>query len=247
MTPMRIVSPYRPFEPESPSHRKLGAFDWIEALRMLAASVRQACSCDTIAVTDVDTTLPVPSFQYATTHRRLMLWIVEVSLAYLESSDFDRDTVFVSPDTIVTADLRPYFAGDLSILVRSARKYTRKPILNAVQWWPVASKDNLIAFYRETLSIATQLPGDLITWGADSECLRRQIDPVMIGLHQRSGLTVHMVEASRVLLSISSGAMHALDQRKRVTAGSPIVDFKGPRRKPYMRRYFEALGLAVAA
>lgn len=247
MTPLRVVSPYRPFAPESSSHHRLGAFDWIDALRMLAVSVRRSCQCETLAITDIDTDLPVPAIQLPTTHRRLMLWIVEVSLAYLASDAFDRDTVMVSPDNIVTADLRPYFGGDLSILVRSARKYRNRPILNAVQWWPMASKAALIAFYRETLTRAEGLIEPLQVWGADSECLRQQVDPIRLGLHQRDGLTVHMIEASTVLVSITNGVMAALDRRQPLLQSPPVVDFKGPIRKPYMRRYFDALGLAVAA
>jgi hypothetical protein len=82
---VRVVTPFRPFEPESREHLELGPFDWIGAIGMLRASVERSCHCETVAVTDVDTTLPGPTFQYATTHRRLMLWILDVSLRYLES------------------------------------------------------------------------------------------------------------------------------------------------------------------
>ena len=44
---MRVVSPFRPFPAESDPHRALGPFDWVEALRMLRASVLQACDCET--------------------------------------------------------------------------------------------------------------------------------------------------------------------------------------------------------
>ena len=58
---MRVVSPYRPFVPESGSHQALGPFDWVGALGMLRTSVRVACGCETYALTDVDTTLPGPT------------------------------------------------------------------------------------------------------------------------------------------------------------------------------------------
>jgi hypothetical protein len=61
---MKIVSPFRPFPPESSAHRKLGPFDWVGALQMLGTSARASCDCATFALTDVDTDLPVPAYQY---------------------------------------------------------------------------------------------------------------------------------------------------------------------------------------
>jgi hypothetical protein len=74
-TSLRVVSPYRPFVPESQAHQLLGEFDWVAALRMLRVSVTKAMGCDTVAITDVDTDLPGPTFHYETKERRLMLWI----------------------------------------------------------------------------------------------------------------------------------------------------------------------------
>jgi len=247
-TDIRIVSPYRPFEPESPSHQTLGPFDWIAALRMLAASVRASCGCETVAITDVATALPVPAFRYPTQQSRLMLWILEVSLAYLQSDDFDRDTVFVSPDTLVLRDLRPYFGGDLTVLVRTPKKYHNRPVINAVQWWPVAAKDRLIGFYRTALARAQALPEHTIVWGADSESIRQLLEPIALGIHDRDGLQVSMREASTILISISTAIMRALDAGRPIPRLSvPIADFKGPLRKTYLAAYFEALSPSLVA
>lgn len=238
---MIVVSPYRPFPAESSSHRQLdGAFDWIAALRMLATSVRRSCGCDTVALTDVDTNLPVPAYRYQTAQRRLMLWILEISLAYLQSDDFTQDTIFITPDTVVCRDLRPYFAGDLTILVRSQPKYHNRPILNALQWWPVRAKDRLAAFYADTLTLALQMPDNLIRWGADSESLRQRLAPMTPGLQSRAGLSVSMREANTVLLSITNSIMANMDRGRSGAIGTlpPVVDFKGPIRKRYMARYF---------
>lgn len=235
MTGLRIVTPFRPFPIESSSHQELGDFDWLAAIRMLSASVAKHCHCETVVITDVDTDLPMPSVPLVTTHRRLMLWIVEVSLAYLSSTAFDCDTIMLSPDTIVTADLRRYFDGDLTILLRTGRKYRNRPILNAAQWWPVAAKDRLIAFYRDALAQALTLNEQLLVWGADSQCLRDLLEPLKIGRHTRHGLTVSFVEASSVLRSISKTMLTPTPPLP------PIVDFKGPARKPHMAGYFQAL------
>ena len=199
---MQIVSPYRPFPAESPAHRKLGPFDWIGALRMLAESASRVGPYPVFAITDRDTTLPVPAFAYQTDERRLMLWILEVSLRYLESADFTQDTVMMSPDTLVLKPLTRFFAGDLTILARPSAKYTTRPhhpIINAVQWWPVRSRGRLIAFYRRVLALARTLPGNVIEWGADTAALVQLLSPITIGLCERDGMQVFMLDARQIL------------------------------------------------
>jgi len=230
-TDLRVVSPYRAQQPESGAHQRLGPFDWVQALQMLRASVARACQCETVALTDLTTDVGTgPSLRYATHEPRLMLWILDVSVRYLESVDFDRDTILISPDTLVGRDLRPYFGGDLSLLVRTPLKYRRKPLLNAVQWWPVASKARLCAFYAEALARARTLPANLLRWGADSEAIAQLIAPVGRGFQPRAGLCVRMLEASTVMLP---SYLHVASLR----APAPIVDFKGLQ-KQEMAAYF---------
>lgn len=239
---VRVVSAYRPFPPESAAHRRLGPFDWPAAIRTLRASVARSCGCETVAITDRDTALDGPTLQYATTERRLMLWILDVSLAYLASDDFDRDTIFVSPDSLVLQDLRPYFGADATVLIRSADRYQRRPILNAVQWWRVAAKDALVAFYRQALDLALTLPEGLVVWGADSEPLRQLLDPIHVGIHRRAGLRVRLLESVTVLRSLSGTAVAAMDRGEPPPIPDIAVwDFKGPR-KQYLPRCAAALG-----
>ncbi len=243
---MRVVSPYRPFAPESQSHKLLRGFDWVDALRMLAISVARSNQCETLAITDVDTTLPVPALQFVTTERRLMLWMLEIALRYLESPAFDCDTVMVCPDTLVYGDLSPYFRGDLGLIVRSAEKYVKRPVLNSVQWWSVAAKDRLVPFFQEALAIAKTLDEHAIQWGADTIPLARLIAPIEVGLVARHGLSVHLIEMAGVMHSLSKLAA------SRVTQGMglpsiPICDFKYLR-KQHMRAVFQAtLGQQVPA
>lgn len=235
---MRIVTPYRPFPPESEEHLALGAFDWIGAIGMLRASVERSCLCETVTLTDVDTSLPGPVFQYVTTRRRLMLWILEVMLRYLESPDFDQDTVMVSPDILVLGDLGPYFKADLGVIVRSAEKFIAAglPLLNSVQWWRVEAKNRLIAFYRQALDIAETLPEDVIRWGADTEPLLRLLSPLERGLSRRSGLTVSAIDQSEIMTSFT----RRMDSQMRAGVtyhGLPLIDFKFLR-KHSMREFF---------
>lgn len=198
---MIIVSPYRPFPSESSSHRKLGRFDWVGALRMLDASAARF-GYPVSVITDIDSPMPMSSLSYQTHERRLMLWILEVSLAYLDSDDFTQDTVMMSPDTLILKPLEEFFAGDLTVLSRPSAKHASRPhhpIINAVQWWPVRSKDRLIGFYRQVLNLAKTLPENVIEWGADTAALVQLLSPMTIGLCERAGLQVSMLDASRIL------------------------------------------------
>lgn len=246
---MRVVSPYRPFAPESPAHRRLGPFAWERALACLATSVARACQCETCALTDLATRLPVPSFQYATREPRLMLWILEVSLAYLASADFDRDTVMVSPDILIYGDLRMGFReADLAVLVRAGAKYARRPLLNGVQWWAVAAQPRLIAFYHAALMRARELPASAQVWGADTLPLVDLLAPLEVGVMMRRGLRVRGLPHTSVLTECSTRDIAMLQRTGRVPFPVvPIVDFKGLR-KHNLFAYFDAtLGAGVPA
>ncbi len=237
---IRVVSPYRPFKPESQAHKLLGPFDWVDALRMLAISVKRSNFCETFAITDVDTDLPVPMLQFVTTERRLMLWMLEIALRYLESDQFDRDTVMVCPDTLIYGDLSPYFTGDLGLIVRSAPKYAVRPVLNSCQWWAVAAKDRLVAFFTEALAIAKTLDKKAIQWGADSIPIAQLIAPIAIGLGERHGLMVNQIEMTGVMHSFSRLAEHRLARGLSLTVpGIPICDFKYGRKR-FMSAVFQS-------
>ncbi len=245
-TDIRVVSPYRPFEPESTSHRKLGPFDWVEALRMLATSVTRAMHCETLAITDVDTLLPVPSLHFITTERRLMLWILDVCGAYLQSDAFDRDTILLSPDLLVYGDLRKWMTGDFLVLMR--RRFPGHPILNGVQFWPVAMKAQLSAFYAEALEIGRTLPEGYLRWGGDTEPLRQLLAPIVEGPVIRNGRRIaRLIESEELLQSLTNSMETALSCGVVVPPTKPIMDFRYLRKR-WMRTYFAAtIGLTVAA
>ncbi len=247
---MKIVSPFRPFVPESSAHQRLGPFDWVGALRMLAASVQSSNGCETFALTDVDTDLPVPAYRYPTTARRLMVWILEVSLRYLESPDFDQDTVMLSPDILAIGPIGDHFQADLGLVVRPGPKYVHKRLLNGVQWWAMAGQARLVAFYTEAVRYAATLPEGLLRWGADTVPLVDLLAPLEVGTHRRAGLTVQGIERSRVFGSPSRLDLHRLGHGLpplRTALTPPLVDFKGLR-KQSMGAYFAATyGKAVAA
>lgn len=245
---MKVVTPFRPFEPESPAHRKLGSFDWLAAVRMLRASVERSCGCRTFILTDAAYQPPSAYAEWGerdvynlpTTASRLMPWIVEASLRYLESDAFDEDTVFISPDTLVLKDLRFGFAADLGVIVRTREKFAAsKPILNSVQWWAHAAKPRLVAFYREALALAEGLEEGDLRWGGDTVPLVRLLEPVTAGLSERSGLSVYGWVRASTLATVSSADIYRMDEgRAPMPTLCPLVDFKYLR-KHYMQKYFD--------
>lgn len=247
MRDVRLVAPFRPFPPESALHHEMASFDWLEALRMLIHSASLAHRGRPVhALTDVDTDLPVPALKYETNHRRLMLWTLEVCLAYLRSDDFDRDTIMLDVDQLIYGDLSGFFGeskADIGLLVRSASKHARteqgQPLLNGVQFWRYKSRKRLVHFFRDALNIAQRLPEDRVVWGADTDAVRQLIEPIDEGTVRRGPFRVNMIDASDVLETFSSS------QADRLAAGNPqwptrpVLDFRFTR-KPFMPLVYRA-------
>jgi len=245
---MRIVTPYRPFVAEA--HPEAPPFDWLDAIRMLTVSAERACGVPVTVLTDATTPMPFPVLRYPTTTTRLQPWLTEIRLAYLESPDFDDNTILVSPDTLLLGDIGTVFAQafDLALLVRMHPKFEGqwKAILNTVQWWRHNAKTALIAFYREALAIGVALPEDLQVWGGDTEALRQLLEPIMYGPATRAGLAVYMLSSRSVFQSLTTEMIAQLDAGQPMgRPHAPIFDFKY-RRKAHMRQAFEQLFPEVA-
>jgi len=190
---VKIIAAYHRIEPYTEHHIALAAegFDWIEALRMLRRSAQLRAGVETFVITDQD--LPVPHYRYSTTESYLMLWILEVTLKYLESDDFDQNTVFLGADELVLKPLNFFLHADFDIAITSRPrldKYKDKPLMTGLMWFPVASRDKLIAFYRKALEIGRSLPTGQKRWGADTTPIVELLAPIQSGTYQRSGMTV---------------------------------------------------------
>lgn len=249
MSRYRVVAPYRPFPMEADHHIELEAFDWIAAIRMMSESVRRWSDCPIHVLTDVDTDLPMPALQYETKERRLMLWYLEIAACYLESADFDCDTIALDSDQLIFADLGKYFSKgiDLSISFRPDPKHAKDiPILNGVQFWSKRAQKPLAQFYRRALEIARTLPAERIRWGADSDALRILLEPLDVGVHDRSGLRVRMLDSQHLIEALSETQIrHLQDAGRMAWPTRPVLDFRNTR-KWYMRAAYDAtLGLPV--
>ncbi len=235
---MKVVTPYRPFVPESGAHLKLGPFDWPGAVRMLRASVRRSCGCETHLLTAAGEDPIGATHAYPTGETRLMLWILDACLSYLRSDDFDDDTVMLSPDTLVTADLSWVFttALDLGLMVRPGHKYRDKPLLNGCQFWRLHARTALIDLYASALDLARLEPPSSIRWGADTAPLVALLAPLKTGTAIRRGLTVYGFPAAHWFRPYRDDALPR--------TMSPVVDFKGVRKRG-MAECFGRLGLVA--
>jgi len=244
---IRLVAPFRPFPPESDLHREMASFDWLQALRMMVHSATLSHHGSPVhALTDVDTDLPVPALKYHTSHRRLMLWTLEVCLAYLRSEDFDRDTVMLDVDQLIFQDLSPFFGesrADIGVLVRPGEKHVNtesgQPVLNGVQFWRHKSRKRLVEFYRDALWIADRLPEDRLVWGADTDAVRQLISPIAEGVRLRGHFRVHMINSEEVIETFSSGHADRLAAGDAPWPSRPVLDFRFTR-KPHMPAVYRA-------
>lgn len=243
MKRLRFVAPFRPFPLEAPHHLDQPAFDWMRAIREMTASVHATHpGADVQVLTDVDTALPMPSLKYVTQTRRLMLWYLEVCACYLESADFDRDTIMLDSDQLIYGDLSPWLSSptELGIMVRRPPKDGPGfPILNGVQFWPLRGKGKLGAFYRQALAIAEALPETDILWGADTVALERLLSPLTPGLVHRAGLRVRLIWSKDVIAALSGGQIRQLEAGKPIHPACAVLDFRNTR-KPFMPVAFAA-------
>lgn len=250
MKAFRIVTPYRPFAPESGQHLAMPDFDWIDALRMVTHTAAWSNHCQVRVLTDTTTELPVPALRYPATTTRLTLWLLEVRLRYLESPEFDRDTVTVDADELIYGDLSRWFSrADLVALIRSDPKHCGPngwPLLNGVQWWRVRAKQRLVRFYARALEMASAMAEDRLVWGSETDAVRALLEPLARGSHKRSGLRVDMIEAEDVLETFSTSHARTLNAGVFQWPKRPILDFRWMR-KTHMRAVYEATALAGAA
>lgn len=243
MSALRFVAPFRPFALEAPHHLHQPEFDWVRAIREMTASVEATHpGCPVHVITDVDADLPMPTLRYATTARRLMLWYLEICACYLESADFDRDTIMLDSDQLIYGSLRRWLQKptELGILVRKPPKGgTGFPILNGVQFWPLRGKGKLGPFYRKALAIAEALPEKDILWGADTVALERLLAPLDLGFHNRAGLRVLLIPANDVIQALSAGQIRQLAAGFWAPVPRPVLDFRNLR-KVHMPAVFAA-------
>lgn len=245
---IRVVAPFRPFPAEAEIHRVLEreGFDWNAALKMLVKSAEISCGCEVHILTDVDTDLDVPMLRYPTESRRLMVWSVEICLKYLESHDFNRNTVMLDCDQLIYGNLRKWFKKtppvDLGVLVRPHGKHIEQggePLLNGVQFWHRGGRSRLVDLYRRCLEVAKSLPEHRIEWGGDTDALRLLIEPIELGIVERSGVTVQMWPAEDILESWSSTHLAMLESGKVPQVDHAVLDFRALRKR-YMAPMFQA-------
>ena len=229
MTAVRVVTQYvrpqsvRMADAEAAVRRD---FDWPAAVGRLGRSARRAMACGTLVLTDPATPLAGPALRVPVRDGFLMLWLLDSVLAYLESPAFDRDTVLVSPDSLVLGDLRPWLGGyDVGLLTRDRPK----PILNSVMGFPLAGRAGAVRLFRRACDHASGLDEAALLWGADIDAVVAVtgVRPGEAGTRDVGGSRVRFLPAAGVLRSIRPADLAG------PRPAEPVADFKG-RRKRWM-------------
>jgi hypothetical protein len=128
------------------------------------------------------------------------------------------------------------------VLVRPHGKHIGEggePLLNGVQFWHRSGKQRLIAFYERVLETVQQLPEHRIAWGGDTDALRMRIEPLEIGVVERSGAFVQMWPVDDVLESWSSSQTAILEAGEVPVVRNAVLDFRAMRKR-YMSAMFHA-------
>lgn len=244
---VRYLAPFLALPVESPLHMSLDGFDWLAAIRMLQHSGRVLGHDVEVLTAAEGPVLPGTIVRVETVERRLMLWTLEACAAYLGSRLCDRDTIMLDVDQLLFRDLSPWFKtsrADLGVLIRPGEKHAAKgwsqPLLNGVQFWRGKRRKALAAFYRQALEVARQLPDAQIQWGADTTAVRMLLEPLEVGVHERAGLTVEMIDADSVLETYSNRHQDILDAGGDLKASRPVLDFRWLRKR-WMARAFAAV------
>jgi hypothetical protein len=231
---IRLVAPFKPCPLETHTHQTLGADFWMGALSLLNESAQISNNVSVFALTDQTSHLPIPTLRYDTTETRLMLWLLEVCVAYLRSDNFDRDTVMLDVDQLIVKDLRPYFTeADLAVCLR---KPPRRPngmrILNGVQFWRHRGKAQLIAFYEFVLETARTMSEGSIRWGADGFALRDCLEPLENNYHVRHGCRVAFLPATNIIEEWTSQHQREALNGRFLCGGPrrPVLDFRNRRK-----------------
>lgn len=226
---MRVITFYAHCDlPPEPKRKQIG-FDWHAAIRALSASARSTLGCETMVVTDAQTTMQTPVLRVGDAKASgLMLWLLDAQAEAIRVSP--EPSVMVSPDTLIAGRLDALF-GEWDVCLLTRPRPT--PIVNSVIAFRPSSR--LAGFWSGIASSARALPRASRTWGAD-------VDAVVNAFGVRPDEDdVRTVGEVKVRLMPLRGLFRSADRAAPAQRmAEPIWDFKGAR-KARMPDYAELL------
>lgn len=161
----------------------------------------------------------------------LMNWILKAQLSYIESDLFDTDSVFFSPDALITQPLEKVFKQkfDVALTNRSNRRW---PINNGVIFMKPENKRRIAQYWNEAIKICAGYPIDIQKWYGDQQSLG---DLVAKNYAGEIGLNLALYPCGKYNCSPKNGNFDTslLDQ-------AMILHLKG-KRKDLMEKYWDAL------
>lgn len=214
------------------TYKNGGNTEYEELIKTAFASAKRL-GYETVLVSDIeldcaDIVLPFD----ASNEEYLMNWIVAAQLHYLKSSLFSCNSVFFSPDAIITKDLKPVFLNsfDIAFTDRLNRRY---PINNGVIYIKHSDKKpNIISLWQKALDICKSYDIDLQKWYGDQKCLH---DLYLTNAPQNLGVKISLLPCA-----IYNATPLTEDFQPLLMRGVYVLHFKG-KRKHLMNQYWEAL------
>lgn len=162
----------------------------------------------------------------------LMNWILAAQIAYVESPLFVENSVFFSPDALITRRLEPVF--DMTFdLGFTDRANSRWPINNGVIFMKPQRRASIAKFFREALATCKKYSVETQKWFGDQQSLH---DVYLSGAHRELELEVKMLPCR--MYNAAPVLDDVLDRD--LMEDAYVVHMKG-KRKGMMKTYWEAL------
>lgn len=161
----------------------------------------------------------------------LMNWILAAQKHYIDSPEFDCNTVLFSPDALINRPLEEVFSQDFdaAFTIRDNKKY---PINNGVIFIKPDNKRGLTRFWQSCLDICALYPPEIQGWYGDQKALW---DACEAGYDCACGIKKAFLPCDQYNASPVNGRID-----KVMLTSAFIIHLKG-RRKEMMKQYKAAI------
>ncbi len=154
----------------------------------------------------------------------LMLWILEAQKAYLESKEFNCNSLFFSPDALIIKPIHDKFTGfDLAVTLNEQQP-NEFALNNGVIFINPKNKDKLIKLWKDAIEICRNYRPELQEWGGDQKALH---DALKAADWKPYGLSVDKLNCKDFNAPLSK-TDPIVDRN--ILAQAHIIHFKGKRK-----------------
>ena len=205
------------------TYADLGNSDYVPLIDMAFASARKF-GYKTVLVTDA-----------GATKETLMPWILAAQKKFIDSDDFDGNSVLFSPDCLINRPLEPVFDFDFDLGVTSGFN-PDYPINNGVIYLKHQCKEKLSKLWGEMVARCLTYSPELQRWYGDQKAMHEIIREAN---DKPYGLNVKRLIASKYNASFNSDPKYH-ESNNLMAQSAYVLHFKG-KRKAQMAEWWEKL------